>query len=168
MALAMSGWRIYARLRCNAARHDATDASNTYSNVWIILWYGLMRWRRRSFPWRRRGRAMLEKGQDCAILLLLFLRYGLCSACFRNLDLHLVVGRGRRGQRRIGIGHGWWCLGVDVGGGSCGCSCGTRRGTTNRARLGRHEVMLLSLAQRSTDWVPVMQDNEHIHQGIFV
>ena len=38
----------------------------------------------------------------------------------------------------------------------------------NRARLGRHEVMLLSLAQRSTDWVPVMQDNEHVHQGIFV
>lgn len=33
---------------------------------------------------------------------------------------------------------------VDVGrGGSCGCSCGTRRGTANRARLGTHEVMLI-------------------------
>jgi hypothetical protein len=146
MGLAASCKRNGSRLRHTTARPDATDASNTYSNIWIVLRHRLMGRRGFPFPRGRRRRAMLEESQDGAVLLPLFLRGGLCGRRLRDLYVHLIIGGRRRRQGRVRVGHGWrvlWLMLFGDGGGSCGCGCGMGRGTANRTRLGTHEVMLV-------------------------
>ena len=78
---------------------------------------------------------MLEKGEDIGILLLLlFLRRALCGLRGRNFDGHFIVGRGRRREGRVGVGHVCW-----RGGGYGGRGVGRgKEAMTKGARLGRH------------------------------
>jgi hypothetical protein len=88
-----------------AAQQDASDASSTYSNVWIILRAIFMLRGGLALLARRRWRAvfLFEEGQDLALLLLLL---G-CGFQLRGLhfDGHLVVGRGCRGEGAVRVAH---------------------------------------------------------------
>ena len=49
---------------------------------------------------------MFEESQDGAVLLSLFLGRGFCGRRLLKLGVHLIVGRGRRRQGGIRVGHG--------------------------------------------------------------
>jgi hypothetical protein len=96
--------------------------------------------RRRLALLARRGWGALflfEKGQDVALLLLL--RCSLGAVGGRIIDGHFVVGRWRRRERGIGVGH--------VGcGGCCVVVVVVVVVANDEARLGTYEVISPSLA----------------------